>query len=67
MSSINVDRRIVAEMKSRINDVGKVLGGMKVFSCTVIAMNVKRRLYEGVAVPTTPYVAKTWRIAVVEK
>ena len=43
------------EVKSRINDVGKVLGGMKVFSCRVMRMNVKRRLYEGVAVPTVLY------------
>ena len=42
-------------MKSRINDVGKVLRGVKkVFSCRAIGMNVKRRrLFEGVAVPTT--------------
>ena len=32
-------------MKSWISDVGKVLGGMKVFSCRTMAMNVKSRLY----------------------
>ena len=41
------------QVKSRINDVGKVLGGMiKIFSC--MGMNVQR-LYKGVAVPTTLY------------
>ena len=44
-------------MKSRINDIGKVLGGMNVFSCTAMGMNVKRRLYEGVAVFTALYKA----------
>ena len=39
-------------MKSRINDVGKVLGGIKqVFRSRVMGTNIKRRLYE-VAVPT---------------
>ena len=32
-------------MKSRINGVGMVLGGMKVLSCRA---NVKRKLYEAV-------------------
>ena len=43
-------------MKSWISEVGKVLGGMKeVFSCRAMGMNVKKRLYEGVAVPTAVY------------
>ena len=47
-------------MKSRINDVGQMLGGMqKEFSCRMMGRNVKRRLYEGVAVPTALYVAET--------
>ena len=54
-------------MKSRINDVEKVLGGMKtVFSCTVMGLNVNR-LYKGVAVPTTIYGGEIWSIAVGEK
>ena len=53
-------------MKSKIIDVRKVLGGMKtVFSCRVMGMNVKSRLYEGVAVPTALYGAETWSMAVV--
>ena len=43
-------------MKSRIIDVGKMLGEMKkVFRCRLMEMNVKKRLYEGVAVPTVQY------------
>ena len=44
---ITVDGSIEAEIKSGINDVGKVLEG-RVFSCRTLGMNVKRRLYEGV-------------------
>ena len=52
-SKTTVHGGIETEVKSRINDVGKVLGLMKkVFSCRSIVMNVKRRLYERVAVPT---------------
>ena len=32
-----------------------------------MGMNVKRRLYEGVAVPTTFYKAEIWSMAVAEK
>ena len=54
-------------MKSRINDIGKVLGGMKIFSCRAMEMNVKRRLYEEVAVLTALYGAATWSMAVADK
>ena len=47
-------------MKSWINDVGKVLGGMKVFSCEAMRMNIKRRLYDRVAAPNVLYWAETW-------
>ena len=61
-SKITVDGRMKTEVKSRINDVRKVLGGMKeVFSCKVMGMNVKRRLYEGIAFPTALYGVETWR------
>ena len=52
------------EVKSRINDVGKVLGGMMVFSCRAMGMNVKRRLNQG---GVAQYGAKTWSMAVAEK
>ena len=45
----------------------KVLGGMKVLSCREMGMNVKRRLYEGVAVSTALYWAETWSMAIAEK
>ena len=38
-------------MKSRINDVGKVFGGMEMFSCRVMGIDVKKK-YEGLAVIT---------------
>ena len=60
MSNITIDREIETEVKSRISDAGKVLGGMKkVFCCRTMAINLKRRLYEGVAVPTALYGAET--------
>ena len=62
-----VDGGIETEVKPRINDVRKVLGGMKmVFSCRAMGMNVKRRLY-GVTVPTAVYGTGTWSMAVSEK
>ena len=51
-SKITVYGGIEAEVNYRIIDVGKVLGGMKVFNCRAMVMNIKRRLYEGVALPT---------------
>ena len=48
----------IETVKSRIIDVGIVLGGKKVFSCRAMGMNVKRRLYEGVVAPTTLYRAE---------
>ena len=36
------------EVKSRISNVGKVLGGMKLFSCRAMEISIKRRLYERV-------------------
>ena len=33
----------------------------------MMGINVKRRLYEGIVVPTALYVAETWSIAVAEK
>ena len=51
-SKITEDRGIETEVKSRINDVGKISGGMQVFSCTDVVINVNKRLYEGVTVAT---------------
>ena len=43
-----------------------MLGGIEVFSHRVIGINIKRRLYEGVAVPTALYETKTKSMAVVK-
>ena len=49
-SKITIDAGIETEVKFKINDVGKVLGGMKkVFSYRAMRMNVKRRLYKELA------------------
>ena len=53
-------------MKSRINDIGKVLGEIKAFSCRAMGINVKI-LYEGIAMPTALYGAETWSMVVTEK
>ena len=37
------------------------------FSCRVKEINVKRKLYEGVIVPTALYGAEKWNMTVVEK
>ena len=37
------------------------------FSCKVMGINIKRKLYEGVAVLTTQNGAETWSIAIAEK
>ena len=36
-------------------------------SCRVMRINVNRRLYEGVTVPTALYRAETWNMGVAEK
>ena len=67
-SVVAVDGRIETEVKSRINEVGKVMGGMRrVFNCRSLGMSVKRRLYEGVAVPTALYGSETWNMGVAER
>ena len=67
-SKVSVDGSVEVEVKSRINEAGKVLGGMKrVFRCRSLGMNVKRKLYEGVAVPTALYGSETWSMGVAEK
>ncbi len=50
-----------------MNEVGKVCGGMKrVLNCKALRMNAKRRLYEGVVVPTALYEAETWNMEAAE-
>ena len=62
-SKVAVDGKIGEEVSARVNEVSKVLGGMKtMFNCRSLRMDVKRRLYEGVAVPTALYGAETWNM-----
>ncbi len=51
-----MDGEIDVEVKLKINEVGKVWGGMKrMLKCISLGMNARRRLYEGVLIPTTVY------------
>ncbi len=55
-------------MKFRMNKVRKVCGRMKrLFKCTLLEMNAKRRLYEGVVVLTALYEAETWSMGAAER
>ncbi len=50
---------IEGEVKFRMGAVGKVCGGMKrVLKCRSLGMNGKKRLYDGVVVPTALYGAE---------
>ena len=66
-SHIDFDGEI-DEVKHRMNEVGKVCGGMKkVFKCKSFCMYAKRRLYEGIVVPTALYEAETWNMGAAER
>ena len=67
-SHVSVDGRIDVEVKHRMNEVCKVLGGMhQVFRNRALGMNAKKRLYEGLVVPTALYGAETWNMGVAER
>ena len=67
-SHVAVDGGIDVEVKCRMNEVGKVWGGMnRVFKCRSLGMNAKRRLYEGIVVPTALYGAETWNMRAAER
>jgi len=67
-SHIAVDGKIDVEVKCRMNEVGKVWGGRnREFKCSSLEMNVKRRLYEGIVVPTALYGAETWKVGAAER
>ena len=49
------------EVKSRVNEVAKVQGGLKeIFKCKSLRMDAKKKLYESIAVSTALYGAETW-------
>ncbi len=57
-------------MKFRMNEVGKVYGGVrKVFKRRSLGMNKKRRLlvYQGIELPTVLYGDETYNIGVAER
>ena len=67
-STVASDGKIEAEVKVRVNEAGKVLGGMrKILKSRSLQMNVKRKLYEGIVVPTALYGAETWNVGTTEK
>ena len=46
----------------------KAMGGMKqLFKCRRFQMSVKKRLYEGVVMPTVMYGSKTWGLRETER
>ncbi len=56
-----MDRGIDGEVKFKMNEVEKVCEGMKrVYKCRSLGVTAKRRLYEGVLVPTALYGTETW-------
>ncbi len=51
------------EVGHRVKEASKCLGGMiSVLHTRGLGMNTKRRLYEGVVVPTALYGAETWNV-----
>ncbi len=62
-SHIAVNGGVEEEVRHRVNEASKCLGGLKgVMKSRYLGMNAKRRLYEGVIVPTALYGAETWNI-----
>ena len=60
-SQVTRSGEIGEEVRYRVGEAGKVMGGMKkVWKNRDLGMGVKRRLYESVVVPTALYAAETW-------
>ena len=67
-SNISANVKIEVEVKSRVNEVAKVQGGLKeMFKCKTLRMDAKRKLYEGIAVPTALYGVETWNMSVKDR
>ena len=67
-SLIEADGGVIMEVKQRVNEAGRVLGGMKrVWNSRYLGMKAKRLLYEGVVVPTALYAAETWGLRAAER
>ena len=67
-SHVAVNGRVNVEVSHRVKEASKCMGGMKsVLSNRALGMNAKRRLYEGVVVPTAMYGAETWNVREAER
>jgi hypothetical protein len=67
-SHIAVKGGVEEEVRHRVNEASKCLGGLKsVMRNRYLGMSAKRRLYEGVIVPTALYGAETWNIKKAER
>ena len=62
-SHIARDGCVDVEVKHRVKEARRVMGGMKsVFKCRTLSMGAKSRLYEGVVVPAATYGAESWNM-----
>ncbi len=68
-SYIEIDGDINEEVKFRNNEVGKMHEGIrKCFKCKSLSMSAKKKkLYEGILVPTALHGAETWNMGAAEK
>ena len=67
-SHVTRNGEIEGEVKYRVGEAGKVMGGMKkVWKNRDLGMRAKRGLYESVIVPTALYAAETWGMKTADK
>ncbi len=62
-SHVAVNGRVDVEVGNRMKEASKCMGGMKsVLSNRALGINIKRRLYKGIVVPTALYGAEMWNV-----
>ena len=67
-SQVARNGEIKEEVKFRVGEAGKAMGGMKkIWKNRDLGMGVKRGLYESVIVPTALYAAETWGMKTADK
>ena len=67
-SQVARNGEIEEEVKFRVGEAGKAMGGMKkIWKTRELGMEVKRGLYESVIVPTALYAAETWGMKTADK
>ena len=60
-AQVSRNGEIEEEVKYRVGEAGKVMGGMKKnWKNRELGMRAKRRLYDSVIVPTVLYAAESW-------